>query len=295
MALSGHLGHDVDPLGDAPAPRHAIESDEEEDEYNPLGERRATPNATTSVRVKFSSSLIKPGQALAVITGPTSVLLLLSEEDKQGEIEVNGTTVGTLYAPKYTSAVILASETTVRLPIWAMNAYVKTAIAELLPSSMNVLDTYAVPAYIIDASDASPRSAPIRYLRTPSAARQSPSIPGSARPYAPPNLLQSTTAAFLSNLNFAYPDTPGTAVLLPAQHIAHPAPKDLTPSTLPSTDYLSADYLDEQGWDAETLRTAVQMILGHEIPTDVLALRQRDALRGRRNIAAAVGEGGMYI
>ena len=27
------LGNDVDPLGDAPAPRHAIESDEEEDEY----------------------------------------------------------------------------------------------------------------------------------------------------------------------------------------------------------------------------------------------------------------------
>ena len=87
------LGNDVDPLGDAPAPRHAIESDEEEDEYNPLGERHVTPNLGTSVRVEYSEGAFKAGQPLAVMTGLTSVLLPLSEEDKRGEIVVNGVTV----------------------------------------------------------------------------------------------------------------------------------------------------------------------------------------------------------
>lgn len=147
------LGNDVDPLGDAPAPRHAIESDEEEDEYNPLGERHVTPNLGTSVRVEYSEGPLKAGQPLAVVTGLTSVLLPLNEKDKRGEIVVNGVTVrlntlfdlmrehlnygkvGTLYTPEYTSVVILASETSVRLPIWAMNAYAKAILSELQPSS----------------------------------------------------------------------------------------------------------------------------------------------------------------
>ncbi|KAL1719670.1 hypothetical protein EV715DRAFT_290099 [Schizophyllum commune] len=313
------LGNDVDPLGDAPAPRHAIESDEEEDEYNPLGERHVTPNLGTSVRTEYSEGPLKAGQSLAVVTGLTSVLLPLSEEDKRGEIVVNGVTVGSLYTPEYTPAVILASETSVRLPIWAMNAYAKAILSEIQPSSVHILDTYAVPSYITDTPESSPRSAPIRYLRTPSAARKTSPVnlctslvsialsntsltsqlSTSAHPFAPPNLLQSTTASFLSILNFAYPDTPATAVLLPAQHIPHPAPKDLAPSTIPSTDYLATDYLDEQGWGAETLSKAVEMTLGHEVPRDVLLTsmspKQRAALQGRRTRGAAVGEGGMYI
>ncbi|KAL1677853.1 hypothetical protein EV122DRAFT_290846 [Schizophyllum commune] len=291
------LGNDVDPLGDAPAPRHAIESDEEEDEYNPLGERHVTPNLGTSVRVEYSEGPLKSGHSLAVVTGLTSVLLPLNEKDKRGAIVVNGVTVGNLYTPEYTSVLILASETNVRLPIWAMNVYAKAILADLQPSSVNILDTYAVPSYITDTLEPSLRSSPIRYLRTPSAARKS--SPPSAHPFAPPNLLQSTTASFLSILNFAYPNTPATAVLLPAQHIPHPAPKDLAPSTIPSTDYLATDYLDEQGWDAETLNRAVEMTLGHEVPSEVLLTamtpKQRAALQGRRTRGATVGEGGMYI
>ncbi|KAI5896388.1 uncharacterized protein SCHCODRAFT_02614711 [Schizophyllum commune H4-8] len=293
------LGNDVDPLGDAPAPRHAIESDEEEDEYNPLGERHVTPNLGTSVRVEYSEGPLEGGQPLAVVTGLTSVLLPLNEKDKRGEIVVNGVTVGSLHTPKYTPVVILASETNVRLPIWAMNAYAKAVLAQLQPSSVNILDTYAVPSYITDTPEPSPRSAPIRYLRTPSAARKPSPPPSLAHPFAPPNLLQSTTASFLSILNFAYPDMPATAVLLPAQHIPHPAPKDLAPSTIPSTDYLATDYLDEQGWDAEMLSKAVEMTLCHEVPNDVLLTsmtpKQRAELQGRRTRGAAVGEGGMYI
>ncbi|KAL1686858.1 hypothetical protein GGG16DRAFT_105437 [Schizophyllum commune] len=291
------LGNDVDPLGDAPAPRHAIESDEEEDEYNPLGERHVTPNLGTSVRVEYSAGPLKTCQPLAVVTGLTSVLLPLNEKDKRGEIVVNGVIVGNLYTPEYTSVAVLASETSVRLPIWAMNAYAKAILPELQPSSVNILDTYAVPSYITDTPEPSPRSAPIRYLRTPSAARKTSSPP--AHPFSPPNLLQSTTASFLSILDFAYPDTPATAVLLPAQHIPHPAPKDLAPSTIPSTDYLATDYLDEQGWEVETLNRAVEMTLGHEVPRDVLLTamtpKQRAALQGKRTRGAAVGEGGMYI
>lgn len=246
---------------------------------------------------KYTSDHPKPGLPLAVVTGLTAILLPLKpENEKVGEVLMNGIAVGGLYTPSLTSSLVLASEVGVRLPVWAMNVYAKAILDEFQPSSVFILDTYAAPAYIADSLNALPQSAPIRYLRTTAAKSTSKTTLDPARPFAPPNLLQSTTAAFLSILNFGYPQTPGTAILLPAQHMPHPTPKDLTVSSL---NYPSYDHLDEQGWDMELLVRAVQMILGESVPADVLlgsmSPKQRVALQGKRARGTEVGEGGMYI
>jgi hypothetical protein len=58
---------DTDPLADSVPPRHAIESDEEEDEYNPL---RPQPNLPLAIDVQVVGTVTPvPVSGLVVATG----------------------------------------------------------------------------------------------------------------------------------------------------------------------------------------------------------------------------------
>jgi hypothetical protein len=51
-------------------------------------------------------------------------------------------------------------------------------------------------------------------------------------PFSPPNLLHSTSAAFLSCLTSTYANAKGVAILVPSQRVSRPPPKDLESSNI---------------------------------------------------------------
>jgi len=57
---------DVDPLADTVPPRYALESDDEEDEYNPLPSTSSAPNPTPDV--EFAGDFPR-GRDLIIATG----------------------------------------------------------------------------------------------------------------------------------------------------------------------------------------------------------------------------------
>ena len=61
---------DIDPLADTVPPRHAVESDEEEDEYNPLSSTTQSKSKLRNVDVKIVENVkCKEGGTLIVVTG----------------------------------------------------------------------------------------------------------------------------------------------------------------------------------------------------------------------------------
>ena len=81
-----------------------------------------------------------------------------------------------------------------------------------------MVDAYSNPGYI--SSSPPSLDPPIRFLATSSY----PALPKlTAQPFAPPNLLLSPSAAFLSLLE-ATPSCPGLLLLLPLPHIPPPPP-----------------------------------------------------------------------
>ncbi|KAJ7251234.1 hypothetical protein C8J57DRAFT_1352473 [Mycena rebaudengoi] len=225
---------DVDPLADTVPPRHAVESDEEEDEYNPLRPQSSTP-APVDVQLIGNVKNV-PVSGLLVATG--DVAKFWGRGANLGEqiaaVGVNKIQVGLLFRPKWTDAVVLVSEVTTRLPLGAMHPYARKVIDALQPKSIALLDTYGAPAYIAEERIAYPE-APLR--------------PRPAQLFAPPNLVQSTSAAFVALC--ATVDTPATLLLLPAPHIAAAAPRTLEPANF-------AHLLEEEPvhWPVETVRTA---------------------------------------
>lgn len=144
---------DIDPLGDAVPPRHAVESDEEEDEFNPLSSNRKL-QAAEDVDVKITGD-IRNNRALVILTGDAgnfwSKGVVLGE--RKGAVMLNNVQVrsflcschveimnnaprkvGLIFHPSWTNATLLVSEATTRLPTWAMYKYAKSIIDSLKPS-----------------------------------------------------------------------------------------------------------------------------------------------------------------
>ncbi|KAJ7100636.1 hypothetical protein B0H15DRAFT_816764 [Mycena belliarum] len=216
---------DVDPLAESVPPRHAVESDEEEDEYNPLGPE---PSAPKPVDVQIVGDLGPvPAQGLLVASG--DLAKFWSRGANLGEqiagVFVDEIQVGLLFRPSWTKSVVLVSEVTTRLPLWAMHPYARAVLDALQPSSVALLGTYDVPAYIAEERIAY-SDAPLRYLCTDA---PTSSLTSSAQPFAPPNLVTATAAAFVALR--AQRAAPATLVLVPAPHIAPPAPRALEPSS----------------------------------------------------------------
>ena len=110
-----------------------------------------------------------------------------------------------------------------------------------------------------------------------------------AQLFAPPNLLQSTSASFLFLLSIT--ESNGTVILLPSPHIPHPPPKQITPSNVSQLAY------DDIEWDSWLINKAQDLVfraIGEEVkqswapPAD-----QTKEKLPKRN--TEIGEGGMYI
>ncbi|KZP27712.1 hypothetical protein FIBSPDRAFT_780625 [Athelia psychrophila] len=283
---------DIDPLADTVPPRYAVESDEEEDEYNPLSTSASQP--VKEVNVKLTGDIKqRRGRTLVVATGHAAKIWAKGANlgEQIGGALVNGVQVALIFSPSWTQANIVVSEATTRLPVWAMHTFAEAIIEALGPSSVALLDEYAAPAYI-NAAPISFYDAPIRYLCIKGSI---PAPSPSFEAYAPPNLVQSTSASFMSILavTSTKESIAGTLFLVPAPHIPPPPPADITPtkSTLLDDDSgpaLSTELISEA-------HRAIFATLGEDNKLWEGAGtggRERERIARRRG---DVGDGGMYI
>ncbi|KAJ7646594.1 hypothetical protein FB45DRAFT_890851 [Roridomyces roridus] len=222
---------DTDPLADSVPPRHAIESDEEEDEYNPL-----RPN-TSVLKTKFPVKLVGdagsvPALGLLVATGAVGAYWARGANlsEKVATVMIDDFQIGVLYRPSWTQSVVLVSETTARLPLAALHTYAAAVLDALKPTSLALLDSYDVPAYISETRIHF-LDAPLRFLATPAPPA---SLTSAAQPLEPPNLVQGASAAFISLR--VQSSSPVTLLLVPAPHIAPAAPRTLSSSSVPDAD-----------------------------------------------------------
>ncbi|KAF9479796.1 hypothetical protein BDN70DRAFT_878332 [Pholiota conissans] len=295
---------DVDPLADTVPPRYNVESDDEEDEVRPLSVAPAAAMLQIDISIKGD---IPTGKGLLVATGDVARRWARGADlgEQSAVVYVNKVQIGLVFQPKWTESSVLVSEALGRLPLSAMHPYAKTVLHSFKPKSLALLDSYPVPTYATDAPIPF-HEAPVRYLST---AQDTAFLTSSAaRLFAPPNLIQSTSAAFLSLASLPpptpSPSTPSsplqaTLILIPAPHIPPPAPKDITASL----SLLSQDHHDDDGVGA-----AVPKLVGDAQRLVFEALGERGAAARVWQVGAAgkeregvakrrteVGEGGMYI
>ncbi|KAI9570883.1 hypothetical protein HD554DRAFT_280065 [Boletus coccyginus] len=291
---------DLYPLADAPPPRYAVESDDE-DEYNPLSPSPGS-DQLPEVKVEFKSIYDIPSErALVFVSGEAGVswAKIVNLGEQQAGIYVNKLPVGLLFCPSWTSAVVIVSEaeTRTRLPLSVMAAYTMAIIGRLQPTSVAILDSYPTQVYI------SPRmisqdSAPVRYLSVGG----KPVSDSELELFAPPNLLRSTTASLLNEL-FLRSTSEDRArdaiaiVLLPSAMVPPPPPTTLDGKGV-------AGGFPDGDRDRETLEKAHKWlfaIVGQEVDESSLRARTESGVkppvttRITRASLGEVGEGGMYI
>jgi hypothetical protein len=184
--------------------------------------------------------------------------------------------------------------------------------------SIALLDSYATPAYIT-ANPVPFHEAPIRYLRTKGLLplvrnsllltvqtgislkvyHKTPNI----EPFSPPNLIQTTSASFLSILStrLAHPSTQdpnpsgtGTLILLPIAHIPPPPPSSIAPTSLSNLDDES-----EARWKTKFVRQAQSVLFGalgeKGGEWEALSDKSGDVEKPKIGRRGDLGEGGMYI
>ncbi|KAK2460005.1 hypothetical protein APHAL10511_008011 [Amanita phalloides] len=240
---------DFDPLSDNAPPRYAIESDEEEDEYNPLN---LSTLSSPSLSVKILGSLPKEKE-LIIATGDGGKFWAKGAHlgEQKGTVQVNKVDVGLVFIPAWGDTTVIVSESLTRLPVWLQHSYAFHIVEQLKPTKLALLDTYSAPIY------ASPKpipihDAPIRYLAT--AHEVHTLIKANAKPFVPPNLIQSTSAAYISIASTSHP-TNCTLILLPSAHIPRPPP---TTILLPDISRLPED-LDL--WSTDLMNLSQQLLL----------------------------------
>ncbi|KAJ8585020.1 hypothetical protein M405DRAFT_745983, partial [Rhizopogon salebrosus TDB-379] len=278
---------EIDPLADALPPRYAIESDDE-DEYNPLSTREPA-DAVPAVHTIFEGQFTT-GNPLVIVSGPAGRFWVDGADlgEQQGAIFINNVQVGSFFKPSSTRAVVLVSEATTTLPLWSMNKYANDILNRLRPSAISILDTYAVQNYI--SSELLPvHEASVRYLSL-----QNISL-DPFRVFAPPNILQSTAAAFMSAMNIRNQDSGGVILLLPSPGTPRAAPSKLSPSEL---SRLSGDRV----WSVEMMMEVNERLFGVVGAKSPSTWTLRNVPQGgafglqkARQSLAEVGEGGMYI
>lgn len=281
---------EIDPLADALPPRYAIESDDE-DEYNPLTTQRADEVPIVNIKIE---SQITAGCPLVIASGPAGDFWADGADlgEQQGAIFVNNIQMGLLFKPSSTRAVVLVSEATTALPLWSMNKYVNDILDRLQPSAISILDVYSTQSYI--SSELLPvHEAPVRYLSLGNISLNP------FQNFAPPNILQSTSAAFMSAMNIrtlssSYQSN-AVILLLPLPEIPRTAPSKLSTSRLSRSS-------GDQAWSVEMMMEVDERLFGMvgAKRSGTWALRSTPAgnafdLSKKRQSLAEVGEGSMYI
>ncbi|KAF8955389.1 hypothetical protein BDZ97DRAFT_1907691 [Flammula alnicola] len=276
---------DIDPLSDTVPPRYAIESDEEEDEVNPLGVKSPQPE-DVKIEVKILGG-ITPGKCLAIASGDAGNFWAKGADlgEQTASVLVNGVQVGLVFNPKWTQSNVIISEVLSKLPLYAMHPYATNILESVKPKSVSLLDSYPFPTYASDTTTAF-HEAPLRYLST---SENTEFLDKEAELYSPPNLLQSTSASFLSILGIS--DVPGTLVLLPSPHIPQPSPKQISPSNF---SHLAQDDVE---WPAHLVNTAQKLVFHALGESTTRSWQPRDGGTKEKppKRTTEIGEGGMYI
>ncbi|KAG6908442.1 hypothetical protein DXG01_004525 [Tephrocybe rancida] len=277
---------DVDPLADTVPPRHAIESDEEEDEYNPLPITGSHLDRVNEA--KLIPGDLPQGKSLVIATGDIAKYWARGADlgEQSGGGYVNKVQAGLIFSPEWTISTIIVSEVLTRLPVWSMHRYVSAILDALKPSKVVLLDTYSAPAYISE-QPVPFEDAPLRYLATHAV---DDTLKSKVEPFAPPNLIQSTSASFLSVLSASHSEVHGTLILVPSPHIPPPPPKVLNPSNFL---HLEQDTVE---WPQATINLAQDLLfssIGETAPRWVQPTRHDGTSSTRKK--SDVGEGGMYI
>ncbi|KAF8632646.1 hypothetical protein AX17_004779 [Amanita inopinata Kibby_2008] len=280
---------DVDPLADTVPPRYAIESDEEEDEYNPLSSSAVNPNDNPSaLSVRIVGNLQK-GRGLMVVSGEGGKYWAKGAKlgQQTGTVQANNVEVGLVFNPPWTNATVIVSEALNRLPVWAQHGYALRVIDHLEPSRVSLLDTYSATTYITP-KPTPVHEAPIRYLQTDP--KLGPQISAEATPFDPPNLIQSTSASFMSILSISKL-TSGTLILLPSAHVPPPAPRTILQPDISRVQENS----DE--WSSRMMNTAQHLLISalgeeghfHWVPKD------EKTITGMSRRKSRIADTGMYI
>jgi len=275
----------VDILGDTSAYRYAYESDDE-DQLNPLSSRPVQRKARVSIQGDS-----RPGErreTVIVASGKAGNVWAQGAQlgEQYATVVVDDITVGVIFLPSWTDAVIIVSETSETLPTWTMRPYAEAIISFYNPTRLLLLDTYPAPTYISPEPLETYR-APVRYLRTRGKTAPSPFL----MPFLPPNLIQATCAAFVSLAALPTSRMESILLLLPSQHIPIPRGNDVS---LPS--HASED-IDSSMWSETTMRQVhgcLAELAGMRSPAPwqggTLSLKE-SKVRQRGDI----GEGGMYM
>lgn len=172
--------------------------------------------------------------------------------------------------------------------MWAQHTYALRIIDQLKPTRLALLDAYSAPIYV------SPKpipihDAPIRYLTTTK--EIDPLIKANAEPFVPPNLLQSTSAAYLSIASTSNP-TKGTLILLPSARIPRPPPTKLLP---PDISHLPDD---PDRWSTDIVNISQQLLLvsvderGHGLQWEMTCSPGQLRTPTRKS---QISDNGMYI
>jgi len=291
-----------DPLADAPPPRYAVESDDE-DEYNTASSLSTGSEQPSKVNVEVKTTYDIPRRRPLIFASGeagASWAKITNLSERSAGIYVNDLLVGLVFCSPWTGAVIVVSEAELdhaRLPLFAMTTYVTAIINHLQPTSVAILDSYSTQAYISSRA-ISQDTAPIRYLSIGKKMVLDPQL----ELFTPPNLLQSTTASLLNALflrSLREESTGGAvvAILLPSPKIPRPPPVTF------NSRGTAGDFTDTS-WERETLEIVHKWlfaIVGEAADGSTVRPRIGSAARSTvsaeiaRSAFGEVGEGGMYI
>ncbi|KAF8154630.1 hypothetical protein B0H34DRAFT_676372 [Crassisporium funariophilum] len=293
---------DIDPLSDTVPPRYAIESDEEEDEINPLRVNTIAEDTTLDIVVvgdfpKRCRLIVVSGDAGSYWAKGVPMGLGLGHgdedegegEDADGVVSVNGVEVGCCQRKPWTNSIVMILEGYTGLPLFAMHPFAERVIDALQPSrgslSISILDSYPVPSYATD--QAVPfHEAPLRYLTT---FENTDFLDSNAKLFAPPNLIQTVSSSFLTIASTRPMD--GTLILLPSPHIPRPAPKHIAPNNI------SRPARDAAKWPADLMDAAQTLLFGavNEKITRTWELLPQHRSQNPVKRRTEIGDGGMYI
>ncbi|KAI5114977.1 hypothetical protein M0805_006781 [Coniferiporia weirii] len=302
---------DVDPLADTVPPRYAYESDEEDERADfpiPTPTSMSASGADVDVKITLGANDgVTEGETLIVASGEAGAVWARGAAlgEQVGQVSVDGRVIGLVFRPSWAAgtATVIVSEALVRLPVWVMHPYAEAVLSWWKPSGVVILDAYSTATYISPAPIPH-HEAPLRYLSTSPASSDLKSL----SPFAPPNLLQTTSAAFLTILalhahSLSQPKSTkadALAILVPSRRAPKPAPhlldRDHNNSFAEGTALSALE--DSEGWDPAVVRaahSALQLAAGCKGSTGWLGQAGKDvAGQGRRRRAAEM-EGSMYI
>ncbi|KAH6905770.1 hypothetical protein BKA70DRAFT_1499864, partial [Coprinopsis sp. MPI-PUGE-AT-0042] len=285
---------DDDPLKDTLPPRYAIESDEE-DELNPLGPC-TTNQAPAPIELQIQGN-VQPGSPLVIATGQVAGLWAkgvdLGEQIaaicvNEGPGPCHGRQVGLVFKPTWTQATVIVSETFTKLPFSFMHPYAAKIFEAFQPSAC-----VPIPLDFVSTHTKTPvrlHDARIRCLST-SERNLPPTIP----PFQPPNLIQETTASFLSLATFAtFNSLQAIAILVPSSQTPVAPPKELLRS------HIKVPVEGEDHWTTSMLQDAhkyVFKVLGEESVSEwyVKDRGGHGVVPSSKQRRTEVGEGGMYL